>query len=128
MNPEQLLLQLGLAGAILFVVYKLGMKWLDKWSEGEKQRNSALADGFREITTSVNTHSAQDTAAHERLATAFYAHKEQAATNDARIEGKLDAALDLTPAPQSIPRRQTPAQGVPQGYYPPSRPKTSGGG
>lgn len=124
MNPEQLLLQLGLAGAILFVVYKLGMKWLDKWSEGERQRNAALADGFREITTSVNTHSARDVASHEKLTSEFAAHREQTKADHTRLETKLDVALDLTPRPQEIPtRRQTPVHGI--GVYS-QRAKTEG--
>lgn len=125
MNPEQLLLQLGLAGAILFVVYKLGMKWLDKWAEGEKAKNATLADGFAAITTSVNTHSAADVASHEKLSASVAAHREQTVAFHNRIEGKLDAALDLTPRPQEIPRR---ALTPPRGVYSQTRPKTSGGG
>lgn len=92
-SPEQLMLQLGAIGAVLFVVYKLGMMGLDRWSEREKEKNAAIARGFESITTSVNNYSAADMASHERL---FESHGE---VREAvvRVEAKLDTFADLTP-------------------------------
>lgn len=41
------------------------------------------------------------------------------------LRSRIDTALELTPVEGH--RRQTPSRGVPQGYYPPARPKTQGG-
>lgn len=107
LDPLQLFLQLGAIGAVLFVVWKLGSKWLDRQGEIEKERTAAIRDGFREITTSVQTHSTADVASHERLATA---HGELRAAV-VRLEGKVDAALDWqertpvegrTPQPRAV--------------------------
>lgn len=121
MNPEQLMLQLGLAGALLYVVFKVAMRFIDRWAESEKEKNTAIASGFEAITTSVNNHSAADIASHQKLADAHGQLREVVV----RMDEKLDVLADVTPVTPI--RRQTPGSGVPtSGYYPPSRPKTGG--
>lgn len=116
LDPLQLLLQLGAIGAVLFVVWKIGIKWLDRQGETERERTAAIADGFKQITTSVNSHSTADVASHERLAAA---HGELRAAV-VRLEGKVDAALDW--------QERTPVEGriPPRTQYGPSRPGTKG--
>lgn len=124
-SPEQLFLQLGVVGAVLFVVWKLGSKWLDRQHESEKERTIAIADGFKAITTSLNNHSAADIASHERMVAAH--HDTQQAV--VRVEAKLDTLAEFTPVSQiPVPRQPTPPRGVPAGGYSYARPKTHGGG
>lgn len=122
-DPAQLLLQLGAIGAVLFVVWKIGSKWLDRQRETEKERTEAIAEGFKQITTSVNTHSFADIASHDRLAAA---HNDLRAAV-VRVEGKIDAALDWqertpvegTRIPQRMQeRRDTPRAGSQYGPRP----------
>lgn len=122
MNPEQLMLQLGLAGALLYVVFKISMRALDRWGENEKEKTKAISEGFAAVTTSVNRHSEVDNASHARLAEAHGELRDAVV----RVEAKMDTIADLTPVKPM--RRQTPAEGIPvtTGYYAPSRPKTGG--
>lgn len=92
-DPGQLLLQLGAIGAVLFVVWKLGGKWIDRQSESEKDRTLAISKGFEAITTSVNAHSTADIASHDRLAEAHGELREAVV----RMDSKLDTIADLTP-------------------------------
>lgn len=125
LSPEQLLLQLGVVGAVLWVVWKLGGKWLDRQHESEKERTVAIADGFKAITTSLNNHSAADIASHERMVAA-HNETQQAVV---RVEAKLDTLAEFTPvSPVPTRRGSTPAKGVPAGGYSYARPKTHGGG
>jgi hypothetical protein len=89
----QLFLQLGAIGAVLFVVNRLGGKWIDRWSEQETAKNAQLGRGFEAITNSINTFSAADIASHERL---IEAHGE---LRDAvvRMDAKLDTLADFAP-------------------------------
>src|SRR5690348_2390013 len=116
LSPVQLFLQLGAIGAVLFVVWKLGAKWLDRQGENEKERTAAIAEGFKQITTSINTHHARDIESHAQLAESHSAVR----TAIARVEGKIDATLDWherTPVDTPRPTRVGT-------YYGPSRPGT----
>lgn len=86
MNLSQLILQLGVAGLLIWVFYQVAMKWLDRWSESEREKNATIAEGFRNVTQSVNAHSAADIASHERLAES-HGEVREAVT---RVEAKLD--------------------------------------
>ncbi len=86
-DPLQLVLQLGIAGLIVWVGFKIAMRALDRWSEAEKARTAATADGFRAITNSVNTHSAADIASHERLAESHGEVREAIANIAGQLEG-----------------------------------------
>jgi hypothetical protein len=50
LDPEQVLLQLGLAGALLAVVLKLGMRLIDVFAVAEAERTKVIASGFTAIT------------------------------------------------------------------------------
>lgn len=93
MSPEQIVLQLGIAGLIVWVGYKIAMKWLDRWSESEREKNASIAEGFKSITTSVGNHSIADIASHDRLAESHAEMREAVV----RVEAKLDTLADLTP-------------------------------
>ena len=116
LDPLQLFLQLGAIGAVLFVVWKIGAKLVDRQGETEKERTAAIAEGFRSITASVNNHTSADVASHDRLS-ASHGELTKAVT---RLEGKVDAALDW--------QERTPVEGrIPQPrstQYGPSRPGT----
>lgn len=106
LDPLQLFLQLGAIGAVLFVVWKIGVKLVDRQGESERERTAAIAEGFKSITQSVNTHHAIDIESHAKLAEA---HSDLLAAVQ-RFEGKLDAALDWqerTPVESRIPVRTT---------------------
>lgn len=46
MNYEQLILQLGVCGAVIWAVVKLGVVFIERWSTAEAARTKVLADGF----------------------------------------------------------------------------------
>lgn len=109
MDGYQIGLQLGIAGLIVWVVYKvamkLGGKLIDHWAESEKERNAALSDGFKAIVASVNNHSVADIASHEKVAES---HARLAAAV-VRVEAKVDTIADYTPVRgvERLPRGKT---------------------
>lgn len=117
MNLEQLGIQLGIAGFVLLIGYRIALVLIKNWRETEAERTQAIAAGFSTLTGKVDAHHTQDLQSHQQLATGI-----------ARFDAKLDAVLDgqersgVGPPPQPPRRAQTPAQGVPVGYYGPRRP------
>ncbi len=108
MDPLQLFLQLGIAGAILWVVYKLGSKMLDQQGRTDGARTKVIADGFSAITTKLDTHAIADMTGHREIVDRV-----------SRFEGKLDQNLDAT---RDNTRALTPIEGVP--IMPTVRPST----
>lgn len=90
LNPQQIVFQLGIAGLIVWVGYRLAMRAIDRWSEIEKEKTAAVREGFTNITTSVNAHSSVDIASHVALAESHGEVREAVV----RLEGKVDATLD----------------------------------
>lgn len=86
MTPEQLLLQLGVAGALLFVVYKIALVVIDRWSKAEEARTKVLADGFVSLVNKVDNHHNADIASHREMGEALV-----------EVNTKLDTAFGLTP-------------------------------
>ena len=93
MNSEQLLLQLGISGAVLFVGYRIALVLLRNWQEAEKERTKALADGFTGLVTSladivrkVDDHHTVDLESHRELGEQLV-----------EINTKLNVAYGLTP-------------------------------
>jgi hypothetical protein len=86
-DPLQLVLQLGIAGLIVWVGFKIAMRALDRWRESEQDRTAAIAEGFRSVTSSVNTHSAADIASHNRLAESHGEVREAIASMQGQLEG-----------------------------------------
>jgi hypothetical protein len=97
MNLAQLFLQLGICGAMLFVFWQIASKWIDRNAEAEKQKNEAIAEGFRTLTSSVLV-VAERVADHHTAD--LESHTEQT-ERIARIEGQLQIT------------RRTPATGTP---------------
>lgn len=81
MNASQLLLQLGVSGAIIWAVVKLGLRFIDRWSAAEDKRTEILSASLGDITKSVSG-----------------VHVSQA-----RIEGKIDVAMGWTPVQNGVP-------------------------
>jgi hypothetical protein len=67
LDPEQVLLQLGLAGALLAVVYKLGMRLIDVFSVAEAERTKVIAGGFSAITGQLAEHGKQLVELHTKV-------------------------------------------------------------
>ena len=82
MNIEQLGLQLGIAGLVLLIGYKLAVLLIRNWREAEKERTQVLADNFGGMTESM----------------------QRSAESLGRIEGGINALVDQ--------RRATPAHGL----------------
>jgi hypothetical protein len=113
MTPEQLLLQLGISGAVLFVGYQIALVLLRNWREAEKERTQALSHGLKALVDShatigakVDGHHTMDIESHRELGEGLVA-----------IQTKLDEARwyreEFTPVNQPIPTRtNTPARGV----------------
>lgn len=100
LNPEQLILQLGVAGALLFVVYKLTTLAIERWGKIEDAKTAAIAEGFKSITSSINTHHQADIRSHQEMATGI-----------AEIKGMLTERSGVHEMPQP-PRTRTPAHGI----------------
>ena len=92
MNYEQLILQLGVSGALIWAFVKVGLRFVDRWSTAEAQRTEVLGKGLESINTKVDAHHTADLGAHSELS-----------TDIGRIEGKLDAVHGFTPV-RGIPR------------------------
>ncbi len=107
MTPEQLLLQLGISGAVLFVGYRIALVLLRNWRESEKERTQVLADGFTSLVNKVDAHHRADIESHREMGEQLI-----------EIRTKLDEARwyrdELTPVgvPPPMPRSATPAKGV----------------
>jgi hypothetical protein len=99
MNWENLIVQLGISGLVLFVVYQLGLKLIKVWRESEKERNANLSQNEKERNAAISAGFQADTAAHQQLVQVM----QQIMRWCARIESKIDTAFDLTPRPQEIP-------------------------
>lgn len=110
MNSSQFL-QLGISGAVLFVMWQLFAakqrsdaraeeKRLDIYAKAEEKRTEAIADGFAALVGKVDAHHTADIQSHQALATGI-----------ATLTGKVDEALnwqERTPigAPPAPPVRR----------------------
>lgn len=123
LDPKQILVQLGIAGLLVVVFYRVAVLLIANWREAEKERTAAIAAGFSSVTASISVHHHADVAGHERMADGL-GEVQQAVV---RVEAKLDTLADLTPVRGiTAPRRQTPPEGVPGATYNMTRPKTGG--
>lgn len=124
MTTEQLFLQLGIAGAILFVGYRVALVFIDRWAKVEDRKTTALETGFKSIVDKLDAHTQLDISSHTAMAATFiqmsgginerFARLEgvisrHAARHDARLEAIMNN-LDMTPAPQQPPRPRPRAQ------------------
>lgn len=122
MNVEQVALQLGIAGLIVWVGYKIVQEFLERWSRVEERkqaedsrRTSVFEKGIETLLERVERHATSDLQSHGELSTRI-----------ARFEGKLDevlSSLNSRPTPiqgHGIPR-VTPTQGYDKQLPAPSR-------
>jgi hypothetical protein len=96
---QNLIIQLGISALVLFVVYRLALKIIGAAREADKERTAQLRESDKERNAVIAAGFQADTAAHQSIVVVLQGMM----TNFGRIEGKLDAALDLTPRPQQVP-------------------------
>lgn len=101
MNIEQVALQLGIAGLIVWVGYKIVQEFLERWSKVEERkqaedtrRTAVFEKGMETLLERVERHATNDLQSHGELSSRI-----------ARFEGKLDEVLI------NLNHRLTPAQG-----------------
>jgi hypothetical protein len=49
MNIENLIIQLGISGVVVWVGYRLALRLIDGWREAEKERTAAISSSLRDI-------------------------------------------------------------------------------
>lgn len=91
----------GIAGALIFVIYKVGL---------------AMVDAVRQLRTSIDDHTKQDVAAQAEVREELVA-----------LQTRIDVIADITPIrAQKPPRARTNPEGTP-GYYAPRKPSREDG-
>ena len=123
MDWEQLATNFGLPGLMLAAIFAIAKLWIASSErvqmervKVEDKRADATVAALTSLGGKLDAHHTADLQGHQELAAGI-----------ARVQGSLDTLYEFTPVNQPIPRRQTPGQGVPAGYYA-QRPKTQGGG
>lgn len=106
MDIKQLALQLGIAGLLVLVGYRVALVFIERWGKSEDKRTDAMAAGFaslvveiRDTREAVTAHAIADTADHGKFADRI-----------GRFEGLLEAAVDWN--------ERTPVGGGPFPIYP----------
>lgn len=89
MNLENLIIQLGISGAVLVVGARLASQIIRQWREVEDKRTDAMAVGFARVVDKVDDHHTADIQSHAEMAAQL-----------ARIETRQDF------------HAETPARGV----------------
>lgn len=128
----QLILQLGISGLIVFTGFKIAMKLIEQWTKNEAVRTAAWTAAEESRTKVIQDGFRSDIEAHGEITKYIHTHT----TVLSRIEGKIDAAFDLTPVKgvrdyETKPSQLSEESAVPR-PTPPSltysvkRPKTSG--
>ena len=110
MNLYQVALQLGIAGLVVAVGYKIALVLIRSWREAEKERTKAIGDGLTAIAGAVQaqagilqTHATADIKSHGEITDRV-----------SRLEGKLDQALTAERAERRRSRQiVTPHGGTP---------------
>jgi hypothetical protein len=157
MQLDSMFLQLGIAGAMLLVGYRIVLRWMATQREAEKERTEAQRESEKERTQAIREGFAADIAAHNAIVSKMGSLDNRFS----RVEGRIDQILELTPVremmavhmhsertvivegqsqddddrddtPVDMPakRTATPPRGSPVGGggYAIKRPKTQGGG
>lgn len=108
MNWQNLIIQLGVSGLIVYGGIRIALLLIDRWSVAEAARTKAITEGFTGLGGKVDLHHTADIESHRELGEGI-----------AEIRGKLDEARwyrdEFTPVgpPPAPPRRTaTPARGV----------------
>lgn len=90
MTIEQLFLQLGIAGAVLFVAYRLFLVLITRWSHADEKRTEVLGEGMKSISSKLDAHATADAQSHRDMT-------DRISKFEGRIDGVLDAAERFTP-------------------------------
>lgn len=85
MNTEQLFLQLGIAGAVLLVAYRVFVLLINRWGVADAKRTEALTEGLTSISQKLDAHATADAQSHKDMT-------DRISRFEGRIEGVLDAA------------------------------------
>jgi hypothetical protein len=145
-----LIIQLGIAGLVVFAGFKIAILLINRWSQAESERTKQLGESEVARTQEIAAGFRADTEAHREMAS----YMNQQTSILSRLEGKFDAAFDLTPVrgikeyavrsvevaaaglveegssiPEPrvvIPVRKTPLPPSATEYGPTKRPKTHG--
>lgn len=112
MTWEQLALQMGISGLVITVGYKIALVLITAWQKSDEARTKALIDGDAQRTLAIREGFSSVTDVHARLLDA----QQKIAVGISRLDAKISAALDLTPAPTTIP------PGIREAIETPSRP------
>jgi hypothetical protein len=100
-NFEQIALQLGVSGAIVYVVWKVATLLIEKWSIAESERTRSIAAGFAAITGKVDQHHTADLRSHQELGEGIAEIRGLLGRDDSQVK--------------PVEKRRTPPQGVPAG-------------
>lgn len=118
MTTSNLFLQLGIAGAVLFVMWQLMAskmrsdaraeeKRLDIYARAEEKRTEAIVDGFASLTGKVDSHHTLDIQSHQAIATSI-----------ATLSGQVTEAISWQErTPIGGPPTPEPAKRAPHGFY-----------
>jgi hypothetical protein len=97
---DAMFLQLGIAGAMLLVMYRIAMRWMANERERQEaatkadvERNKASAPAEVDRTKAIQDGFRADIEAHQAIVKTMGALSNQFS----RIEGKIDTIMDLTP-------------------------------
>lgn len=93
MDWSNLVIQLGISGLVLYVVFRIGMKLIELQSKTDSERTAAMAKSDSERTEAIRAGFAADIAAHNAITSVMQTMQNQ----NYRMEAKLDTVLDLTP-------------------------------
>lgn len=88
-----LIIQLGISGLVVFAGFKIAILLITRWSQAETERTKAFATAEQARTSEIAAGFRADTMAHQELAK----YMNQQTSILGRLEGKIDAAFDLTP-------------------------------
>lgn len=106
MDLEQVGLQLGISGLLIYAGVKIALILIANWREAEKERTAALAAGFTALVNKVDTHHTSDIESHRDMSNGIAELKGKLET----IEGWQERS-DVKPIPQK-PKTQTPVRGI----------------
>lgn len=94
---ETLIIQLGVAGAVLLLGYKLALVLINKWSEGDKARTEAHTTAERERTATIATGFAQITSSHGQSHSQIMTLVQDIQVSLERLDARVATVMDLTP-------------------------------
>lgn len=134
MDAQQIVVQLGIAGLLIVVGFKIAMVFIDRWAKTEDKKTEALTAGFKAIADRVDAHTQLDMASHTALVhahtetvQAFLRFSADISTRFEALSGliktwgtrhderllALYGVLELTPPPMTAPTTMPPSNPTP---------------